>query len=302
MTDISVKIDNLFLKNPIMPASGCFGYGREFSELYSLSELGAIVVKSISPNPKKGNETPRIAETPSGMLNAIGLQNPGIEHVDKELSFLKKFNTPVICNVAADTFDGYLKVASALDKRDDVHALEINISCPNVACGGMSFGTDPDLVYNLTKSIVDICNKPVIMKLTPNVTDIVSIAKAAEEGGANALSLINTLLGMKIDINTGKPLLANKTGGLSGPAIRPVAIRMVYQVYDAVDIPIIGMGGVSSVDDVIEMAYAGASAVAIGAYQFVDPYICINIIEELPKRILELGHKSWTDLVGYAHR
>lgn len=302
MVNLQVSLAGLPLKNPIMPASGCFGYGREFEAFYSLDILGAIVVKSITPEPKQGNPSPRIAETPSGMLNAIGLQNPGVEYCDDALIHLKQYQTPVICNVAADTQDGYKRVVEILGQRDDVSALEVNISCPNVKRGGMAFGTDASTVYELTKALVHLTDKPLLMKLSPNVTDIVSIAKAAEEGGADGISMINTLLGMRLDLNTGRPIIANGTGGLSGPAIKPVAVRMIYQVYQAVNIPVIGMGGISCVDDVIEFAYAGASAVAVGAYNFVNPYILKELVEDLPRRLNELGFSSWQDAVGFAHR
>lgn len=302
MTNLTVKLNNLILKNPIMPASGCFGYGREFDSFLNLSELGACIVKSITPEPREGNPQPRIAETPSGMLNAIGLENPGIDEIAKELEWLSTKGVPIICNVAAYSEEGYLEVVEKLSNLPYISALEINISCPNVKQGGITFGTDPDVAYKLVKKIKEVAKIPFFVKLSPNVTDIVPIAKAVEEAGASGISMINTLMGMRLNMNTGKPILANITGGLSGPAIFPIAIRMIYEVYKSVSIPIIGMGGVHSVDSAIEMMYAGASAVAIGAYNFINPYICRDVVRSLPSRLEELGFSSVEEIIGLAHK
>ncbi len=302
MTDLSTKLPGLKLENPIMPASGCFGYGREFAEFMDISNLGACIVKSITPEPREGNPGPRIAETPGGMLNAIGLQNPGMENIEKDLVWLEQQNVPIICNVAAYSEEGYVAVTEKLCQIDAVDALEINISCPNVKQGGITFGTNPDVAFQLTKKIKEVATKPIYVKLSPNVTDIVEMALAVEEAGADAISMINTLIGMRLDLKTGKPILANRTGGLSGPAIFPVAIRMIYDVYRHVHIPIIGMGGVSSVEDAIEMIYAGASAVAIGTYNFINPKICIEIIDQLPKKMSTLNFNSIEEMIGFAHK
>ena len=263
----SLKIDlpGLQLKNPIMPASGCFGFGREFSNLYDLSKLGAIMIKSTTLEPRFGNPTPRVAETNAGMLNAIGLQNPGLHKVmAEELPWLDTFDVPIIANVAGTAMEDYVETTKEISKAPNVHALELNISCPNVKCGGIQFGTDPETAKELTKAVKNVSEVPVYVKLSPNVSDIVSIAKAVESGGADGLTMINTLVGMRIDLKTAKPVLANKTGGLSGPAIKPVAIRMIHDVSQNVSIPIIGMGGISTAEDVLEFFLAGASAVAVG--------------------------------------
>lgn len=296
---LSVQLGSLKLKNPIMPASGCFGFGREYSQFYDLNSLGAIAIKATTLEPRYGNPTPRVAETPGGMLNAIGLQNPGLEKVmTEELRWLEQFNVPIIANIAGNTEEDYVEVAEKLSAVSNVSALEVNISCPNVKCGSIAFGTDPDIAARLTEAIVKVSSKPVFVKLSPNVTDIVSIAKAVEAAGADGLSMINTLLGMRIDLKTKKPIIANRTGGLSGPSIKPVAIRMIHDVSQQVSIPIIGMGGIQSVDDVLEFFLAGASAVAIGTLNFVDPFICPKLISELDARLDEYGVDNISELTG----
>ena len=297
--DISIELPGLHLKNPIIPASGCFGFGKEFAELYDLSILGGIAIKSATPKERFGNPTPRIAETPMGMLNAIGLQNKGIQSIiDNELPFLAPYDTEIIANVAGATEEDYVEVVQALNDQDVVKAYELNISCPNVKHGGMGLGTQPELAAHVTQMVKAVAQKPVYVKLSPNVTDIVAIAKAVEAAGADGLVLINTLMGMRIDLKTGKPLLANKTGGLSGPAIKPVAIRMVYQVASAVQIPIIGVGGITCAEDVLEFLNAGASAVEVGAQNFVDPYCCPKIIKDLPRVLEKYGYESITQAIG----
>lgn len=296
--DISIELPGLHLKNPIIPASGCFGFGKEFAELYDLSILGGIAIKSATPKERFGNPTPRIAETPMGMLNAIGLQNKGIQSIiDNELPFLAPYDTEIIANVAGATEEDYVEVVQALNDQDVVKAYELNISCPNVKHGGMGLGTQPELAAHVTQMVKAVAQKPVYVKLSPNVTDIVAIAKAVEAAGADGLVLINTLMGMRIDLKTGKPLLANKTGGLSGPAIKPVAIRMVYQVASAVQIPIIGVGGITCAEDVLEFLNAGASAVEVGAQNFVDPYCCPKIIKDLPRVLEKYGYESITQAI-----
>lgn len=298
MNRLNVTLPGLDLKNPIMPASGCFGFGEEVASLYDLSVLGAIMVKASTLEPRYGNPSPRVAETPSGMLNAIGLQNPGLDEIlSKKLPFLAQFDLPVIANVAGSSEEEYVEVCRRITCAPNVKAIELNISCPNVKQGGIAFGTDPETAYRLTKACKAVSTVPLYVKLSPNVTDIVLIAKAVEKGGADGITMINTLLGMRIDVKTRKPVLANMTGGLSGPAIKPVAIRMIHQVAHAVKIPIIGMGGVSSVDDVLEMIMAGASAVAIGTANFTDPMICPKLIEALPKRMDELNIESISSLI-----
>lgn len=297
--DISIELPGLHLKNPIIPASGCFGFGKEFAELYDLSILGGIAIKSATPKERFGNPTPRIAETPMGMLNAIGLQNKGVQSIiDNELPFLAPYDTEIIANVAGATEEDYVEVVQALNDQDVVKAYELNISCPNVKHGGMGLGTQPELAAHVTQMVKTVAQKPVYVKLSPNVTDIVAIAKAVEAAGADGLVLINTLMGMRIDLKTGKPLLANKTGGLSGPAIKPVAIRMVYQVASAVQIPIIGVGGITCAEDVLEFLNAGASAVEVGAQNFVDPYCCPKIIKDLPRVLEKYGYESITQAIG----
>lgn len=297
--DLSIKLPGLNLKNPIIPASGCFGFGKEFAQIYDLSLLGGIAIKSATPEERFGNPTPRIAETPMGMLNAIGLQNKGVDSIiENELPFLAQYNTEIIANVAGATEEDYVTVIEKLNDQDVIKAFELNISCPNVKHGGIGLGTNPELAAHVTKMCKEVAKKPVYVKLSPNVTDIVSIAKAVEQAGADGLVLINTLLGMRIDLKTGKPLLANVTGGLSGPAIKPVAIRMVYQVAQVVDIPVIGVGGITCAKDVLEFLNAGASAVEVGAQNFVDPMVCVKIIEELPKVLEEYGYSSIHEAIG----
>ncbi|WP_100403096.1 dihydroorotate dehydrogenase [Bacillus sp. FJAT-42315] len=304
MSRLNIELPGLTLKNPVMPASGCFGFGREYSQLYDLSELGAIMIKATTEEPRFGNPTPRVAETPAGMLNAIGLQNPGLEKViENELAWLSQYDVPIIANVAGSQVNDYVEVAKNISKVDNVHALELNISCPNVKTGGIAFGTVPETAKELTKKVKEVSEVPVYVKLSPNVTNIVEMAKAVEDGGADGLTMINTLIGMRIDIKTGKPIIANRTGGLSGPAIKPVAIRMVYEVSQQTNLPIIGMGGISTVEDIIEFFYAGADAVAIGTANFVDPFICPNLIAELDQflqannidHISELTGRSWSE-------
>ena len=297
--DLSIKLPGLNLKNPIIPASGCFGFGKEFAQIYDLSLLGGIAIKSATPEERFGNPTPRIAETPMGMLNAIGLQNKGVDSIiENELPFLAQYNTEIIANVAGATEEDYVTVIEKLNDQDVIKAFELNISCPNVKHGGIGLGTNPELAAHVTKMCKEVAKKPVYVKLSPNVTDIVSIAKAVEQAGADGLVLINTLLGMRIDLKTGKPLLANVTGGLSGPAIKPVAIRMAYQVAQAVNIPVIGVGGITCAKDVLEFLNAGASAVEVGAQNFVDPMVCVKIIEELPKVLEEYGYSSIHEAIG----
>ncbi len=301
--DLSVKLPGLNLKNPIIPASGCFGFGREYAELYDLSVLGGIAIKSATPKERFGNPTPRIAETPMGMLNAIGLQNKGVDHIiAEELPFLAKYDTEILANVAGASEEDYVEVIKKLNDTTVVNAYELNISCPNVKHGGIGLGTKPELAAKVTRMAKEAATKPVYVKLSPNVTDIVEIAKAVEEAGADGIVLINTLLGMRIDLKTGKPLLANLTGGLSGPAIKPVAIRMVYQVAKAVKIPVIGVGGITCAEDVLEFLNAGASAVEVGAQNFVDPYVCPKIIEDLPKVLEKYGYNSVKEAVGRSFR
>ncbi|PID02732.1 dihydroorotate dehydrogenase B catalytic subunit [Sporosarcina sp. P2] len=303
MNRLAVTLPGLELKNPIMPASGCFGFGKEYGNLYDLSQLGAIMIKATTEEMRYGNPTPRVAETASGMLNAIGLQNPGLQGVlTNELPWLEKFDVPIIANVAGSETADYVEVAKQISKASNVHALELNISCPNVKCGGILFGTDPEIAKELTAAVKAVSSVPVYVKLSPNVTDIKAMALAVEAGGADGITMINTLVGMRLDEKTGKPVIANKTGGLSGPAIKPVAIRMVYEVSQVVNIPIIGMGGVTCVQDVVDFMSAGASAVAVGTANFVDPFICPTIIEQLPAKLDELGIDHISELVGRSHR
>lgn len=303
MNRLATLLPGLSLKNPIMPASGCFGFGKEYAKLYDLSQLGAIMIKATTPETRLGNPTPRVAETPSGMLNAIGLQNPGLKKVlENELTWLEQYEVPIIANVAGYTTEDYVTVAEAISQAPNVHALELNISCPNVKQGGITFGTEPLIAEELTKAVKAVSSVPVYVKLSPNVTDIGEIAKAVEAGGADGITMINTLLGLRLETKTGRPVIANVTGGLSGPAIKPVALRMVYDVAQKVSIPIIGMGGISNIDDVVDFLSAGASAVAIGTANFVDPFICPNLIEQLPGKLDELGFNTVTDLVGRSHR
>ncbi len=285
MGRLETELCGIPLDNPIIPASGTFGYGYEYADLYDINILGTFSFKGTTKNPRFGNPTPRIAECERGLINAVGLQNPGVEKViAEELPKMRKvFHKKVMANVSGFSIEDYAYTCALLDKEEDIGWIEVNISCPNVHGGGMAFGTDPTAAYEVTKAVKAVTTKPVIMKLSPNVTDIVAIAKACEKAGADGISLINTMLGMRIDLKTRKPVIANTMGGFSGPAIFPVALRMVYQVAHAVDIPVIGIGGISKAEDVIEMMLAGASAVEIGAQNLVDPWICKKIIEDLPK-------------------
>ncbi|MBM7705351.1 dihydroorotate dehydrogenase [Chryseomicrobium aureum] len=303
MNSLAIKLPGLDLRNPIMPASGCFGFGQEYAKFYDLAVLGAIMIKATTEESRFGNPTPRVAETSSGMLNAIGLQNPGLEHVlAHELPWLEQHDVPIIANVAGSEVEDYVAVAREISKASNVHALELNISCPNVKCGGIAFGTDPEIAASLTRAVKDVSEVPVYVKLSPNVTNIVSIATAVEAAGADGLTMINTLLGMRLDEKTGKPILANKTGGLSGPAIKPVALRMIHEVYPHVSIPIIGMGGVQTTQDVIDFLSVGASAVAVGTANFVDPFVCPTLIDELPEALHSLGYSSVEEISGRSHR
>ncbi|MEK5335778.1 dihydroorotate dehydrogenase [Bacillus sp. FSL M8-0166] len=296
---LNVELPGLSLKNPIIPASGCFGFGREFASLYDLSLLGGIMIKATTLEPRFGNPTPRVAETGAGMLNAIGLQNPGLKGVlENELPWLEQYDTPIIANVAGSQVEDYVEVAKQISQAKNVHALELNISCPNVKTGGIAFGTDPNMAASLTKAVKEVSSVPVYVKLSPNVANIVEIAQAIEAAGADGLTMINTLIGMRLDLKTGKPILANKTGGLSGPAVKPVAVRMVHEVSQAVSIPIIGMGGVQNAEDVLEFLLAGASAVAVGTANFVNPFICPEIIEELPNVLAAYGYSSVEECIG----
>jgi dihydroorotate dehydrogenase (NAD+) catalytic subunit len=299
MKSLKLELPGLQLRNPIMPASGCFGFGKEYSQFYDLNVLGAIMIKATTVEPRFGNPTPRVAETSAGMLNAIGLQNPGLAKVmSEELPWLAQYDVPIIANVAGSTEEDYIEVAKEISKAPNVHALELNISCPNVKTGGIAFGTIPEVAKQLTRKVKDVSEVPVYVKLSPNVTDIVEMAKAVEDGGADGITMVNTLVGMRMDIKTGKPILANRTGGLSGPAIKPIAIRMIYEVSQKTSLPIIGMGGISSAEDVVEFYYAGASAVAVGTANFVDPFACPTIIEELPELLHKLGFEHISEARG----
>lgn len=299
---LNVTLPGLNLKNPVMPASGCFGFGEEFAQLYDLSILGGIMIKSATLEARKGNPTPRVAETASGMLNAIGLQNPGVKVImEKHLPNLAKYDTEIIANVAGSSVEEYVEVAKIISNHPVIKAIELNISCPNVKEGGIQFGSDPETAYALTKKVKEVSKVPVYVKLSPNVTDIKKMAIAVEKAGADGITMINTLVGMRLDYKTGNPIIANKTGGLSGCAIKPVAIRMVYEVSQVVSVPIIAMGGIENSYDVIDFISAGASAVAIGTANFTNPFVCKEIIEDLEKRldelnvnhILELKGRSW---------
>ena len=298
-----VDLCGIELDNPVIPASGTFGFGYEFAELYDINMLGTFSFKGTTKDPRFGNPTPRIAECTAGMINAVGLQNPGVDKViTDELPKLKKcFNKPVMANVSGFSIGDYAYTCEKLDREEQVGWLEVNVSCPNVHGGGMSFGTDPKAAAEVTKAVKAVTTKPVILKLSPNVTNIVDIAKACEDSGADGISLINTMLGMRIDLRRRKPVIANVMGGFSGPAIFPIAVRMVYQVSQAVKIPVIGMGGVSSADDVIEMMLAGATAVEVGAANLVDPFACKNIIETLPKVMEEYGINNLNEIIGGTH-
>lgn len=299
--DMSVQIGPITMKNPVTTASGCFGFGKEFADFYDLSVLGSITVKATTLEPRLGNPTPRVAETPGGMLNAIGLQNPGVEQIiAQELPHLRRYEIPVFVNVAGTTVEDYVDVTKRLMDSEDVDAVEVNISCPNVKCGGIQFGTDPLQAAQVTEAIKKVSQVPVIVKLSPNVTDIVAMAKAVEAAGADAISMINTLVGMSIDLNKRRPLIANGIGGLSGPAVKPIAVRMTYQVAQAISIPIIGMGGIMTAEDAIEFIMAGATAVAVGTANFVNPLACPEIIEGMRQYCLDHGIASIRDLQGAA--
>ena len=289
-------------KNPIVPASGCFGFGYEFADLYDINILGSISCKGTTLNPRYGNPLPRIAECPSGLINSIGLQNPGVDKVISEefVKLSKVYNDKVIANVGGHSILEYTETVKKFNNCDQVFAIELNISCPNVSGGGMAFGVDPDTAYNLVLEVRKVCKKPLIVKLSPNVTSIVDMAKAVEAAGADAISLINTMVGMRINLKTGCPIISVKKGGYSGPGIFPVAVRMVYEVSHAVTIPVIGMGGVTNAYDVLEMMYAGASLVMVGAQNLVDPYACKKIIEELPLVMEEYGIESLEEIIGKA--
>ena len=296
---LEVNAAGIRMKNPVMTASGTFGYGSEYVDFIDLNKLGAVVVKGITSVPWTGNSMPRIFETPSGMLNAIGLQNVGVDgFIDKKLPYLRNFDVPVIVNICGKQVEEYLEVTEKLDAADGVAAIELNISCPNLHCGGMSFGVDPKLTDELVKGVREKTTLPLLVKLSPNVTDITVIACAAEDAGADGLSVINTALGMAIDINTRRPQLANITGGLSGPAIKPIAIRMVWQVYNAVSIPIIGMGGIMTGDDAIEFFIAGASAVAVGTANFINPRASLDVADGIQEYLERHELGSTTELVG----
>ena len=302
MVNTKVTLSGWTLDNPVIPASGTFGYGDEFKDFYDINILGTFSFKGTTKEPRFGNPTPRIAECREGLINSVGLQNPGIEAViNEELPKMKKFfDKKVIANISGFSLDEYVYCCEKIDKEDQVGIIEVNISCPNVHGGGMAFGTDPKMAAEITRAVKAVTTKPVYIKLSPNVTDIVSIAKACEDAGADGLSLINTLLGMRINLKTGKPIIANTMGGFSGPAIFPVALRMVYQVSHAVNIPVIGMGGVSTAEDVIEMMYAGETAVQVGAANLKNPYACKEIIEDLPKVMEKYGIKDLNDIIGKA--
>lgn len=300
MGRLSVNLCGIPLDNPVIPASGTFGYGKEFAELYDINVLGTFSFKGTTKEPRFGNPTPRIAECTSGMINSVGLQNPGVEHVIAcELPEMKKyFGKPVMANVSGFSAEEYAYACEKLGREPQVGWLEVNVSCPNVHGGGMSFGTSPEAAASVTRAVKAVTDKPVLIKLSPNVTDIVSVAKACEEAGADGISLINTLLGMRIDLKRRKPAIANVMGGFSGPAIFPVAVRMVYQVAKAVSVPVVGMGGVSSAEDVIEMMMAGATAVEVGAANLVNPFACRDIINGLPGAMDALGIEKLTDVIG----
>lgn len=303
MVKTAVTLSGIAFENPVIPASGTFGFGYEFADWYDINCLGGISVKGTTREPRFGNPAPRIAETKQGMLNAVGLQNPGIDAVlAEELPKLRAiYHKPILANISGFSMDEYVTCCAKADASPLTDLIEVNVSCPNVHHGGMSFGTDPNMVYDVTRAVKAVCKKPVYLKLSPNVTDIVSIAQACEEGGADGLSLINTLMGMRIDCKKRAPILANITGGLSGPAIFPVALRMVWQVYEAVKLPIIGMGGVQSAEDVIEMMLAGATAVQVGAANLVNPFACQEIIEKLPDVMARLGIQNLAEIIGGAH-
>lgn len=304
MANLRVELPGLNMKNPVIPASGTFGFGYEFTKFYDINCLGSMMLKGTTLEPRYGNPLPRIAEGPSGMLNAIGLQNPGVDAViHEELEKLRPlYNDKVIANIGGSAIDDYVETAKRLSKHDMVGVLELNISCPNVHAGGIQFGTHPDMAAAVTKAVKAVSQKPVYVKLSPNVTDIVAMAKAVEAAGADGITMINTMIGMRFDIKTGRPIIANKTGGYSGPAIFPVALRMVYQVTQAVSIPVIGMGGIASGKDAIEMMIAGASAVAVGCQNLVDPYACPKIIQEMNDILDDMGIEDIHEIIGKSHQ
>ena len=301
--DLTTELSGVKLDNPVIPASGTFGFGYEFTDFYDINILGSISFKGTTKDPRYGNPLPRIADCKSGLINAIGLQNPGVDKViAEELPKLRScFKKPLIANISGFSVDEYVHCCKLMDKEEQVEIIEVNISCPNVHNGGMTFGTNPEAAKEVTQAVKAVTTKPVYVKLTPNVTNIVEIAKAVEEGGADGIVLINTLLGMRINLKNKKPIIANKMGGFSGPAIFPVALRMVYQVYEAVKIPIIGVGGIESAEDVIEMMLAGASAVEVGAANLKNPYACKEIIDNLPAVMEKYGRDSLKDIIGKAH-
>lgn len=303
MVNTKINLCGIEIDNPVIPASGTFGFGYEFAEIYDINCLGTFSFKGTTKDPRFGNPTPRIAECDSGMINAVGLQNPGVEKViSDELPKLKAcFNKPVMANVSGFSVEDYAYTVEKLDSQDQIGWFEVNVSCPNVHGGGMSFGTSPEAAAEVTAAVRNVTNKPLFIKLSPNVTDIVAIAKACEAAGADGISMINTMLGMRIDLKTRRPVIANKMGGFSGPAIKPVALRMVYQVYEAVKIPIIGMGGIATAKDVIEMMLAGATAVQVGAQNLVDPFACRDIINDLPSVMKKYGIDDLTSIIGGAH-
>lgn len=299
---LQISMPGLDLKNPVMPASGCFSFGEEFSNLYDLSDLGGIMIKAATHEPRPGNPTPRVAETPSGMLNAIGLQNPGVDHIiEHELKYLENYDVPVIANVAGTAIEDYKIVADKISRVENVKAVELNISCPNVKEGGIQFGTEPDTARRLTSAVKEVSDVPVYVKLSPNVTDITAMAKSVADV-ADGLTMVNTLMGMRLDRN-GKPIISNITGGLSGPAIKPISLNMIYQVRQHLpDIPIIGMGGIASVDDVLDYISVGADAVAVGTMNFTNPYICPELIYGLDERVKEMGLAHLHDIKGRAYK
>jgi dihydroorotate dehydrogenase (NAD+) catalytic subunit len=303
MVNTKINLSGIFIDNPIIPASGTFGYGHEFSSIYDINCLGTFSFKGTTKEERFGNPTPRIAECAEGIINSIGLQNPGVEKViSEELPKLKKcFFKPVIANVSGFSLEEYVYTCQRLSDQEQIGWFEVNISCPNVHGGGMSFGTFPESAFKVTKEVKKVTAKPIYIKLSPNVTDIVSIAKACEDAGADGISMINTSMGMRIDLKTRKPVIANKIGGFSGKAIKPIALQMVYKVYETVKIPILGIGGISNAEDVLEMMLAGASAVQIGAQNLIDPYVCKNIVEDLPFAMQKYGINSLEDIIGGAH-
>ena len=303
MVNTKVTLCGIEMDNPVIPASGTFGFGYEFAEIYDINCLGTFSFKGTTKDARFGNPTPRIAECSSGMINAVGLQNPGVDKVlSEELPKLKKcFHKPVMANVSGFSVEDYAYTVEKLDTENQIGWFEVNVSCPNVHGGGMSFGTSPEAAAEVTRACRKVTNKPLLIKLSPNVTDIVTIAKACEDAGADGISMINTMLGMRIDLKTKKPVIANKMGGFSGPAIKPVALRMVYQVYDAVKIPIVGMGGIATAEDVVEMMLAGATAVQVGAANLIDPYCCKDIIEKLPEVMAKYNITDLSSIIGGAH-